>query len=362
MRITFLLPPVNMSGGIRVVAIYAKKLVERGHSVTLVSVPRGATRTLHRIQEALSLRRPLKSHLDGLGLDHRVLDKARPVVDLDVPDADVVIATWWETAEWAAGLSPAKGRKFYFVQHHETHPSQPVERVRATYRLPLQKIAVARWLADVMRDEYDDPDTILVPNSVDHRQFQAPARGKQPRPTVGFLYSSTEFKRVGVALDAVARLRQRIPNLRVLAFGAEKPDHNNIKDIEYSEDPPQDKLREIYATSDVWLSTSRSEGFNLPAMEAMACRTPVVSTRTGWPEEAIVTGLNGALVEVDDSAAVAAQAESILKLNDAQWRAMSQAAYDTVRESSWDRSTDMFEAALAGSSPAVATSVLKHVG
>ena len=94
MKITFLLPPVNMSGGIRVVAIYAKELVERGHVVTLVSVPRMATRTLHRIQEVLSLRRPLKSHLDGLGLDHRVLGKARPVTDSDVPDADVVVATW----------------------------------------------------------------------------------------------------------------------------------------------------------------------------------------------------------------------------------------------------------------------------
>lgn len=354
MKITFLLPPVNMSGGIRVVAIYAKELVQRGHVVTLVSVPRMATRTLHRIQEALSLRRPLKSHLDGLGLDHRVLEKSRPVTDADVPDADVVIATWWETAEWAAALSPSKGRKFYFVQHHETHPSQPVERVRATYRLPLQKIAVARWLSDVMRDEYGDPTTILVPNSVDHGQFHAPPRVKQSRPTVGFLYSSTEFKRVGVALEAVAQLRRRVPNLRVLSFGAEKPDHHNIKDIEYSEDPPQEKLREIYATSDVWLTTSRSEGFNLPAMEAMACRTPVVSTRTGWPEEAIVTGVNGALVEVNDSAAVAMQAEAILKLPETQWRAMSEAAFATVRDSSWERSTDLFEAALAGEHRSVA--------
>ena len=361
MKITFLLPPVNMSGGIRVVAIYAKELVERGHVVTLVSVPRMATRTLHRIQEVLSLRRPLKSHLDGLGLDHRVLGKARPVTDSDVPDADVVVATWWETAEWAAALSPSKGRKFYFVQHHEVHPSQPVERVRATYRLPLQKIAVARWLADVMRDEYGDPGTILVPNSVDHQQFHAPVRAKQPRPTVGFLYSSTEFKRVDVALDAVAQLRQRVPNLRVLAFGAEKPDHHRIKDIEYSEDPPQEKLREIYATSDVWLTTSRSEGFNLPAMEAMACRTPVVSTRTGWPEEAVVTGVNGALVEVNDSAAVAMQAENILKLPEARWRAMSEAAFATVRDSSWRRSTDLFEAALAGQLQA-ANSSATHVG
>src|SRR5208282_5263036 len=48
------------------------------------------------------------------------------------------------------------------------------------------------------------------------------------------------------------------------------------------------------------LTASRSEGFNLPAMEAMACRTPVVSTRTGWPAEAVKTGINGVLVDVED--------------------------------------------------------------
>ena len=351
MNITFVLPPVNMSGGIRVIAIYAKRLAERGHAVTLVSVPRQPTRRLHRIQDALGLSPSLKSHLDGLGLDHRTLAKWAPVTDQDVPDADVVIATWWETAEWVARLAPSKGRKFYFVQHHEIHPSQPVERVHATYRLPLTKIVIARWLADVMREQYGDNDTILVPNSVDHGQFHAPVRNKQPRPTVGFLYSRAGFKRVEVALDAIARLRERFPDLRVLSFGAEPADPVAMRGVEFHEDPPHDTQREVYAGVDVWLSTSRSEGFNLPAMEAMACRTPVVCTRTGWPEEAIVNGVNGALVDVDDARGVADEAARILGLPDDRWRAMSQAAFDTVKDSTWTRSTDLFEQALATAAP-----------
>jgi len=346
MKITFLLPPVNMSGGIRVVALYAQELVRRGHTVTLVSVPREATRMLHRIQEVLRLRGPLKSHLDGMGLDHRVLESPRDIVDGDVPDADVVVATWWETAEWASRLSPSKGTKVYLVQGHEVYLSRGAERCKATYRFPMKKIAVSRWLSNIMASEYGDHDVDIVHNSVDHRQFHAPRRAKQGRPTVGLLYSDVQVKGVDIAIEAIELLRKRIPDLRAISFGSKQPSAEFEKVVEFSLDPPQDALREIYASCDVWLAASRSEGFNLTAMEAMACRTPVVSTRTGWPEEALVRGVNGALVEVDDASALAAEAYDILMLSNANWQKMSDAAFEAVRESSWERAARNFEEAL----------------
>jgi len=346
MKITFLLPPVNMSGGIWVIAIYAKWLADHGHAVTIVSTPKEASRRLHRIQDAFGLRKPLKSHLDGLTLDHRILETARPIVDADVPDADVVVATWWETAEWASRLSPSKGVKVYFVQGHEVFHSEGAQRCRATYRMPLRKIVVARWLARVMETEYGDGNVDVVHNSVDHLQFHARPRGKQTQPTVGFLYSEAAVKGVDVAIRAVETLRKQIPGLKVLSFGSARPKTELAKLGNFHFDPPQDTLRDLYARCDVWIAASRSEGFNLPAMEAMACRTPVVSTMTGWPEEALVNGVNGALVEIDDADGLAAAANSILMLPDAQWRQVSQAAFDTVRDGSWERSAELFEAAL----------------
>lgn len=353
MRITFVLPPANMSGGIRVVAIYAMLLTEKGHKVTLVSPP----------PKPLPFRRKLKSlaagkgwsspksqtsHLDGLGLDHRVIDRYRPITDRDVPDADVVIATWWETTEWVSRLSESKGAKTYFVQHHEVFDYMPVERVRATYRMPLHKIVIARWLRDVMRDKYGDTCVDIVPNSVDHGQFHAPPRGKQAQPTVGFLYHQTHFKGVDVTLLAVAKLKEAYPNLRALCFGSQRPTGGMpLPDwIEFTLSPPQECIRELYAQCDVWLTASRSEGFNLPAMEAMACRTPVVSTRTGWPEEAIENGRNGFLVEIDDVEGLANAAGQVLTLSDDAWREMSAQAFETVADSSWENSARMFVRAL----------------
>jgi glycosyltransferase involved in cell wall biosynthesis len=354
MRVTFLLPTVGLSGGIKVVAIYARILVQRGHDVFLLSPPPKPVPLRSKLKSLIKGKRwpsPLtrpKSHLDGSGLNHRILDRWRAPTDDDVPDGDVVVATWWETAEWVYNLSDSKGAKVYFVQHHEVFHYLPVERARATYRLPMHKIVIARWLQDLMREMYSDAAVDLVPNSVDLAQFHAARRGRQTRPTVGFLYHDVSFKGVDITLSAVSILKKLYPNLRVICFGSIFPLRKlPLEDwIEFHHSPAQNTIKDLYAQCDVWVTASRSEGFNLPAMEAMACRTPVVASRTGWPEEAIATGKNGVLVDVEDIDGLVRGVEYILNLPDEEWRKMSYQAFETVALSSWDASTTLFEKAL----------------
>jgi glycosyltransferase involved in cell wall biosynthesis len=112
----------------------------------------------------------------------------------------------------------------------------------------------------------------VVPNSVDHDQFFAPPRGKHARPTVGFLYSTAALKGVDVSLKAIADVRTRFPDLDVISFADQAPRGGKLDGVQLHVSPHQSTLRDIYASCDVWLTASRSEGFNLPAMEAMACR------------------------------------------------------------------------------------------
>jgi glycosyltransferase involved in cell wall biosynthesis len=354
MRITFVLPTVTMTGGIKVVAIYAQKLIQNGHVVKVISPAPKATPLRAKIRSLVKghgwpvdvERHP--SQFDGAAVDHTILDRWRPVVDEDVPDADIVVATWWETAEWVNALAPAKGAKVYFIQGHEVFPYLPVERSRATYGLRMHKIVVARWLQQLMELEYQDPVVDLVPNSVDHAQFFGPVRNKQALPTVGFVYSTATTKGLDVLLPALALVRQRVSRLQLVAFGGEMPMPSLAlpEGTDFSYHPPQDQIRNIYARCDVWATASKSEGFNLPAMEAMACRTPVVSTRTGWPEEAVKSRWNGVLVDVDDVSALAGAVEWVLQQPDEAWRTLSSNAFETVAGSSWDVSAAMFEKAL----------------
>ncbi|WP_372922628.1 hypothetical protein, partial [Roseovarius sp.] len=138
MKVTFVLPLASTNGGIRVVATYARILHGRGHDVTVISQARRqpmgwkhwGKRLLGIEKHRTVTPTPL---LDFLGPRHRVLGHRRPLDAGDVPDGDVVVATWWETAEYVAALPPSKGEKFYLLQDYEVFPNLPVERVIATY-------------------------------------------------------------------------------------------------------------------------------------------------------------------------------------------------------------------------------------
>lgn len=352
MRVTFISASLDLSGGSRIIATYAKMLAANGHQVTVVAPTPRSISLRKRVSELvrhgrLDLGQGLGSHFDKLGLDTRIVDH-RPIVEADVPDADVVIATWWETAEWVNAFGKKKGAKVYFVQGHEVFDGLPLDRVRATYRMPFLKIVVSGWLQRIMANTYEDFGSVLVPNCVDHSVFHTEPRGKQPVPTVGFMYSSGGVKAVEIAIDAVHRLKARIPNLRVVSFGVLVPKGLGGlgRDFKFTRLPDGRQLREAYAACDVWLCSSRSEGFGLPAMEAMSCRTPVVSTRVGWPQDSIQNGINGFLVPVDDRHALCEAAESCLTMNNETWVAMSEQAYQTAQRYQWSESYALFAAAL----------------
>lgn len=354
MKITFIVPPDTLSGGIKVTLIYARALARKGHDVRIVSPPAPSLSIFQKVRRFvkgegwMAGSQPTSLPLQGTGISHSVLDRPRPVVDSDVADGDVVVATWYETAHWTSALSPSKGAKVHFVQHHEIFEYLPLDLCRATYRLPLHRVVIARWLKEIMAVEYGDRTVDLVPNSVDRTQFFAPARGKQERPTIGLLYSTVPFKGVDVALEAVRLVSKRVADLRIVAFGSEQiaPRLALPAGADFHYRPQQDRIRDIYAGCDVWLTASRSEGFNLTALEAMACRTPVVSTRTGWPEEAIVPGTNGLLVDIEDAPALATALEWVLTRDEKNWRELSENAFLTSSRGSWNESADLFEQAL----------------
>ena len=353
MRITFVTPVPIMAGGIRVIAIYAQQLRKRGHEVNVVAPLASPLSKRARLRMLLQGRRwpryepRPQNHFQLMGVPVSYLDRPGPVTGADVPDADVVIGCLWSAANWVSAFGPSKGAKVHFIQGYESHPQGDNAPLEAAWRLPMHKLVISQWLADLARERFGDPDVSVVRNSVNTRQFQAPPRAKRPELAVGFVYSDAWSKAAEVAVEACRLASQRIPALHVRVFGhAPLPAQVKLPaNSEYVVNPPQETLSHLYASCDAWLWSSRQEGFGLPILEAMACRTPVIATRAGAAPELLDEG-RGLLVDCDNPEAMAEAIAQVHALSGPDWKALSDRAYAYVHGYRWEDAAGLFERVL----------------
>jgi glycosyltransferase involved in cell wall biosynthesis len=264
-----------------------------------------------------------------------------------LPEADAVIATWWETVEAVNQAPPSKGRKFHLLQGHEVFPYLPA-RSADVHRLPFHKIAVSGWLMNLMRENYGSTDVSLVVNPVDTDRFGWVERQRAQVPTVGTVFGVTPVKNSAMAFEAVRLAREQIPDLRLVAFGADAlpSDFQSLPFVEYHERPAQEAIPDVYRSADFWLFTSTEEGFGLPILEAMAVGTPVIATPAGAAPD-LVTEKTGALVSLDP----AEMARAIVRLfsePEEKWFEMSRESRSTAEAHDVESAVSEFEAIVCG--------------
>jgi glycosyltransferase involved in cell wall biosynthesis len=272
MRITFLAPHVRIAGGVRAILTYADRLAALGHQVRLV-VPAGG--------RAAAWWRNARGHSPDWmpGFRPGITWVTRWSADA-LPDGDVLVATAWQTAPVAADAPARCGAKFYLVQHYESLYHGEPERVDATYRLPLAPIVISTWLRDVMRERFGREAQVLV-TPVDRALFRrVPIAATTSRPRVLMLHHEYAWKGVEDGLAAVARVRARVPGLRLVGFGVKRPRGQPPYD-EFHANLPQSQLATLYSSGDIYLCPSWDEGLGMPPMEAMACGAALVTYDNG---------------------------------------------------------------------------------
>jgi len=343
MKVTFVVPPDELTGGMRVIVIYAEHLQRRGHEVKVVSLAPRRTRHLRVLP---GRRRPVRGFLARSTCDVHTLDKCRPVKDVDLPDADVVIATWWGATHWVVRLDPSRGARVFFLQDYGA-PGQELERLISPWRLGLHVVTIARWLERLVLEHAPDAQVDVVDNAVDLETFRQPPREMPSRPTLGFVYREAHVKGYDTVLEAYRLARREVPNLRLVTFGPVP--RNRLRhlppDVEYHAGPADAELAGIYGACTAWIFASRLEGYGLPIVEAMACRTPVIATSAGAAPELIERG-GGWLVPPDDPHAMAKAMVTASGLTPADWESASATAHASVRSYTWQDAGDAFERAL----------------
>ena len=342
MDITFLAPCKDLSGGIKVIATYANLLMDRGHTVTVV-YPKNHQPVLRQMKRWVI--KTIKNQNDHLDTFRGRLLAVDQINDESVPTGDIVIATAWETAEWARDLSDDKGRKFYFVQGHEVWNGQQ-ERVYATLKLPLTKITISSWLQKLLSEISENHQIELIPNGCDFMLNESQALTSDRLYDVGMTYSPIPNKGADIGLGALEQLAQENPQLKFVIFGSELPEGNLPPNLEIFVKPSRKKIEQIYRETKVWMSSSYEEGFCLPCLEAMSCGSVVVSTDNKGVRDMIEDGQSGYITTPGQISELAGRVNFLLKHPDSLSR-MQARSFQKSSEFSWEQSADMFNQLLS---------------
>jgi glycosyltransferase involved in cell wall biosynthesis len=351
-KITFVLPdyadyPI---GGHKVVYEYANHLVRNGHSATIVYLNEPLRPVFHRFPLALLswLNRHLaqfvyrigKPKITWYGLHRDIkLVKTTDLAARYVPKADAIFATWWRTASPVSECPRAKGAKFHLVMDFAPWMAEQHELEQA-WRLPLKKIAISGWLAElVMQSGVPEEDVEVVPIAVDHDRFRVikNIRGRAKR--VAMLYSAVPYKRSQLGLSVLLKCKDAVPNLEVSLFGPlEQQPAAPPSWIEYNCSISDSELIELYNSASVYLCTSAAEGFALPPAEAMACGCAVATTDCGGNRDYAEHEKTALVSDPEDFASLA---NNVLRLlSDEELRVkIALAGRIRIAEFTWENST-----------------------
>ncbi len=262
MRVCFVLPSLRPSGGVGVARQHALQL-EREHGVEadLVVMHEAAGRSY-----------------------------------------DIAIGTWWQTA--AALWDIDTPRRAMLLQSFEQRfydADAPFERLsaEAALSLPLDFVAVAPWIRDLLTEIRPHAGCWVVPPGIDRETFAADRGEGRDGPLRVLIEGqpTLPFKGVPEAVAAVRAMREPVASTLV-ALDPGSASGVGVDQVVGGLDAAG--MAALYRESDVLLKLSRVEGLGLAPVEAFHAGVPCVLTPYTGHEEYARHGENALVVGFDD--------------------------------------------------------------
>lgn len=262
-----------------------------------------------------------------------------------LPPADVCVATAWWTADVIARLPRSRGAPLHLIQGYETWSASP-SAVHASWRLPIQKAAVAQWLLRRAHEIGVPLDLITyVPIAVETDDLELSSSAERDRFKVATQYHTSRNKGADVALEAISLARKRIPAVSANVFGTTRRPSLPAW-AEYVRAPSRRALARLYQQSSVYICGSWSEGWHLPPAEAAVCGCAIVSTAIDGVREYVTPEASGLLAPPGDVEGLADQLTRVL-LDDELRLRLAERASATIRTYTWERTLASFYRACA---------------
>jgi len=279
MRINFNSLGLILSGGNRTIFEISNRLVERGHRVTITTL--GSAKDSKWFSPIKAEVRYKKVTL-FMRLFRKFFLKNQWEYDIEgalielMPDCDINVAGYCFTAypTFYSGI----GKPFYLIQNYEPYFFENKllqEKAKSTYLLPMKRLVVSRWLKETV-EKLGGDSAIYIGNGVNMDVFRPLKVERDDYFRVMAFFRGLERKGEEYILQTLNSLSKKI-RLKLVAIGSKRIDGASFP-VEFHGVVTDQKLAELYSSSDVFVFPSKFEGFGLPPLEAMACGTVVVTT------------------------------------------------------------------------------------
>ena len=328
MRIAFVIYSLSAGGAERVASTLINYWVGAGEQVTLVtldSVEKDFYRIDARVKRiALGLTSESKNRREFIGNNLRRVQSLRAffrsfefdvvVSFIDKTNVLVLLATL------GLGVPVIVSERIDPRKHTRLARSQPV--CGACFIHPLgpswcRRLRISQWARRIVKKEAIH----VIPNPISE-QFLGSHRSNGTRAhhtvvAIGRMEPQKGFDRL---LVAFAKCAERHPdwNLRIVGEGTERPSLQELAiklglESRIRLDTVTKEPEKVLRDSDLFVLSSRYEGFPTVLLEAMACGLPVISFDCpSGPREMIRDGIDGVLVPPDDVEALAKAMDGLM--------------------------------------------------
>lgn len=205
--------------------------------------------------------------------------------------------------------------------------------------------AVSHNLKDDTYKHFDIHKNIrVIPNFVDMNRFKLKAKDHFKKAIAPnnerIIVHTSNFRKVKRTQDVIyifEKILKKVPaKLLMVGDGPERPYCEQLcRDLGVCDHVrflgKQDAVEEILSIADLFMMPSESESFGLAALEAMACKVPVITSNAGGLPELNVDGVTGYMDAVGDVQEMAHHAIAILE-DDQRLASFKENAYNRAKE------------------------------
>ena len=240
-------------------------------------------------------------------------------------------------------LEPAAGSISYIALLNTLKSCKVVDRV--VVNSEYMRTNVVTWYG-INRDKI-----VVIPNGVDLRRFNAcdDKLVLDGDPAILYLGHLTRRKGVDVLIQAIAKLRSELPDMKLHLVGSGYMNDFQLlakkkgieKYVVFHGWAAYSMVPRYYKSADICVFPSRHEGFGIVILEAMASGIPIIASNIGSHREIVSNGKNGILFKPCDADALSKAILAFYQDLDLR-KKISHTALKTVVKYSWENIVERY--------------------